>query len=359
MAQRKDIIIGARSSWSERMGEYFSHKLLGVHRKVGWTFAALFVLILIAVGAFLLWKGDPLMRSITERIDPALVAEEAESVIAGRDAMGRADYADAVKYFTRVAELNPKSIEAWMTLATAQLRQGNDEAALAALLRRNEIPPEDAMSHFLCVRIYQRMGKNAEALQAAREAVRLAPLNPLYTNTLYIMRIQNGELEQVREELNRMAALSRTLEPTFIFGRAAVALASGDENGCIRYVLRARHFLDRKTFTELFYNDFFKPVVDRLTKAMSESMGAAASDASADTTPAPTTPAPSTPAPTVAPATPAPSTPAPTVAPATPAPSTPAPTVAPATPAPTVETQPEPTPAQPSLPPARRPLRQR
>jgi len=268
MAQRKDIIIGGGPGLSERMGEYFSHKLLGAHRKVGCTVIVFLLLIVVAIAVVVIWKGGAATHHINEKADPAIVAEETENMRAGREAMQQMDFAKAEQHFARVTELNPTRPAAWMALAGAQLKQGNDEGALHSLLHRNKLQPGDPRAHFEAMAIYKRMGKNQEALQAAREAARLEQLNPLYTNTLYIMRIQNGELEQVSDELNRMATMSRTLEPTFIFGRAAVALAQGDEDASIRYVLASRRMVNQGTFAQLFYNDFFKPIVDRLTAAI-------------------------------------------------------------------------------------------
>jgi len=271
MAQRKDIIIGGGSSLSERTGEYFSHKLLGAHRKVGCTIIALLVLTAAAIAVVVLVKGWGGARLNREKPDPAIEAAIAEHMQAGIEARRQMDLAKAERNFARVAELDPKNTKAWMALATTQLRQGNDEGALFSLLHRNKLTPEDAGAQFLAMDIYKRMGKNQEAFQAAREAVRLDQLNPLYTNTLYIMRIQNGELDKVSEELESMAALrTRNLEPTFIFGRAAVALAKGDEDAAVRYVLDSRRMVGPKVFIQLFYNDFFKPIVDRLTKAIPE-----------------------------------------------------------------------------------------
>jgi hypothetical protein len=48
MAKRKDIIIG-HTPWSEQTREYFAHKILGVHRKIGWTSGIFIVLVLILV----------------------------------------------------------------------------------------------------------------------------------------------------------------------------------------------------------------------------------------------------------------------------------------------------------------------
>jgi len=259
---------------------YFSSKSSILKRLTGLALLV-FLALLIASLAMAGWK---FLRLIEEKNammqqERTIAVEETESLLAGRMAMGETDYDVAVKYFTRVTELNPKSIEGWATLANLHLKLGNEQEALDMLRRRNELQPEDAGQYFLAMRIYQRQGKKEEALQAAKEAVRVSSSNPLYSNMLYILRIQSGELEQVCEELEKMGNISKVLEPTLIFGRAAVALAQGDLDGSIDYILRARNHLTKDTFSELYYEDFFTPAVNKITAAMKVRTGESPSNA--------------------------------------------------------------------------------
>jgi len=226
-----------------------------------------FLALLLALFAWAIWYFLQLVeeKKATLQGEQITMVEETDSLLAGRQAIQEMSYDAAVKYFTRVIELNPKSIEGWTMLADVQLKQGNDQDALVSLQRRIELLPESARPHFLLARIYRSKGKNEEALQSLKEAVRIAPLDPLFSNTLYILRVQNGELEQVSSELKAMPILSQTLERTFIFGRAAVALAEGNQDASIRYILRARDYLPEDTYNTLLYEEFFAPVIDQMT----------------------------------------------------------------------------------------------
>jgi len=269
-SQRKSKLRRKRKGLKGFLRKFFSRRRTLARRLVGFAIVAFSAVLLASVVA----GGWSFARLVKERMEARNAAaervyvaavEEAESLLAGRNAMKEVNHAAAEKHFTRVTELNPKSTEGWTLLADAQLKQGNEQDALVSLHRRNELPPESARPHFMCARIYRSQGKAKSALQCAREAARIAPLDPLYSNTLYILRIQNGELDQVREELARTVGMSQMLEPTWIFGRAAAALAQGDEEVSIRYILRARDLLHQDTYNTLLYEEFFAPVIDKAT----------------------------------------------------------------------------------------------
>jgi len=249
---------------------FFSSRRSLARRLTGFAILA-FLAVLIVLLAVTVWK---LIQHVEEKIEAKKIVEqhvhddstkEAESLLAGREAVRAMDYDAAAKHFAHATELNPKSIEAWAMLADVQRKLGNEQDALVSLRRRIELPPESARPHFISARIYRSQGKTEDALQSIKEAVRLAPLDPLFSNTLYILRIQNGELDQVREELDRMSTMSQLLEPTFIFGRAAVALAQGNKEASIRHILRARDHLHEDTYNTLLDEEFFASIIDKVT----------------------------------------------------------------------------------------------
>lgn len=84
-------------------------------------------------------------------------------------------YDDAVRAATEIIGRNPGQPRAWCLLAQAQLGAGNLGAALHAAQQAVVVDPQGVDGYQFTSLAYSRMGRHHEAVQAARQAVHLAP----------------------------------------------------------------------------------------------------------------------------------------------------------------------------------------
>jgi Flp pilus assembly protein TadD len=144
---------------------------------------------------------------------------------------------DAVDQLRRVTELQPDSAEAWRDLGDALLAEGHDKEAADAFRKALELNPEDdvaltslghteyaagsegAVAHLeqaaerggamstaaiSLVEMYRSMGKNEEALGAARKVLDAEPGDLAAALDVAELSLETGRLDEAREAFERI-----------------------------------------------------------------------------------------------------------------------------------------------------------
>jgi tetratricopeptide (TPR) repeat protein len=110
--------------------------------------------------------------------------------------MGNAS--EALTYYNRAIELNPRFYAAYYNRGNAKLNLGDYERAVADYEKALKINPYLSDGHYNLGDALARQGKMAEAVAHLKEAVRLRPRSAEYHNNLgYVLVLQGKEEEAI------------------------------------------------------------------------------------------------------------------------------------------------------------------
>ncbi|HVH13510.1 MAG TPA: DUF4388 domain-containing protein [Longimicrobium sp.] len=154
-------------------------------------------------------------------------------------------YDEATREFRRVAELQPRNLDARFHLALIGLRKGDDRFALRYLKEVVELGGARASVFHAMALSLERLGRMADARFAADEAARLAPRRPQVLLSRAILLLKTGEVqaalqgfaayrELLRDGRAPAAYYAFALLAEAAAGNAEAALRLGDE-GVIRH----------------------------------------------------------------------------------------------------------------------------
>jgi tetratricopeptide (TPR) repeat protein len=149
-------------------------------------------------------------------------------------------YDEATREFRRVAELQPRNLDARFHLALIGLRKGDDRFALRYLKEVVELGGARASVFHAMSLALERLGRMADARFAADEAARLAPRRPQVLLSRAILLLKLGEVQAAAEGFAAYReALGSGRPPAAYFafallaeaalGTADAALRLGDE----------------------------------------------------------------------------------------------------------------------------------
>jgi tetratricopeptide (TPR) repeat protein len=102
-------------------------------------------------------------------------------------------YPEAIQYFEAALDANPSSDEAHYDLSYAQFQTGDYPKALEALQKSSASAQKNDAFLALAGDIYSRLGRNAEAVEALKDAYAASPANDQYCFSLAVaqMRAEN------------------------------------------------------------------------------------------------------------------------------------------------------------------------
>ncbi|HEX6041115.1 DUF4388 domain-containing protein [Longimicrobium sp.] len=154
-------------------------------------------------------------------------------------------YDEATREFRRVAELQPRNLDARFHLALIGLRKGDDRFALRYLKEVVELGGTRASVFHAMALSLERLGRMADARFAAEEAARLAPRRPAIILSRAILLLKAGEVPAALQGFAGYRELLGDGRPSAAYytfallaeaaaGRADTALRLGDE-GVIRH----------------------------------------------------------------------------------------------------------------------------
>jgi tetratricopeptide (TPR) repeat protein len=149
-------------------------------------------------------------------------------------------YDEATREFRRVAELQPRNLDARFHLALIGLRKGDDRFALRYLKEVVELGGARATVFHTMALALERLGRMPDARFAAQEALRLAPGRPQVALSHAILLLKAGEVHEAAAALEAYrASLGDAKPPAAYFafavlaeaaaGRTDAALRLGDE----------------------------------------------------------------------------------------------------------------------------------
>lgn len=117
-----------------------------------------------------------------------------------------AKFEDADRDFDRAERLDPKQVLGGVVRGLSQIQQNNLDQALNSIHTQLKDRPKDEFLYYVLAELLSRQGAQPgnpefdEALQAAREAVRLKPDFALARDVLSRLYLQNGEKDQAIEQ---------------------------------------------------------------------------------------------------------------------------------------------------------------
>jgi tetratricopeptide (TPR) repeat protein len=104
---------------------------------------------------------------------------------------------EAKGFYRRAVEIDPLHGRAWNDLAILALAEGNHAVAASFIARAVELLPGDAAARYVKAVAFGGAGDRATAIEAAREAVRLDPSQPVFRELL--MQLDRAEAGEAPE----------------------------------------------------------------------------------------------------------------------------------------------------------------
>jgi Flp pilus assembly protein TadD len=146
-------------------------------------------------------------------------------------ALGRAGrLAEAAGPLSRAVELDPNYAEAWMQLGEVFIGLGDYSRAEIAYRRLAELTPGHAPFLSRYAELLQRMGKNAEALARANQAMEADPNLPGPGVVIGRFYFESGDYASALAYFEREAELQPTSPEVFAF-LSVLRMRTGDAEG--------------------------------------------------------------------------------------------------------------------------------
>jgi tetratricopeptide (TPR) repeat protein len=145
-------------------------------------------------------------------------------------------YDEATREFRRVAELQPRNVEARFHLGLIGLRKGDDRFALRYLKEVVELGGgRGSVFHAMALSL-ERLTRFGDARFAAQEAVRLAPKRPAILLSHAILLLKAGDVHEAAEAFEQYrAALGKARAPAAYYAFAVLAeAAAGRPDAALR-----------------------------------------------------------------------------------------------------------------------------
>ena len=128
------------------------------------------IYILLWIGFFAVWAVNAQESNSTQIIEAAIRHQNL-----GLAYLEESQPSKAVEAFTALIELLPDEAIGYGNLAVAHLRLQQADAAEASVKRGIAVAPMDSQLHFILSEVYQLQGQSELAVEAMKDAVRLAP----------------------------------------------------------------------------------------------------------------------------------------------------------------------------------------
>jgi len=171
----------------------------------------------------------------------------------------------ALASFIAAAACDPSRYDAWRSAGMVLLSEGYAREALELFNRAISLKPYESSAYSAKAVALRLLSRLPEAIMAAAESVRLNRLNPLYSNVYYFMRIENGEVGAVEEEV-RIADKVRieSIEANTVVAAGAAALYQGKLDEFRKRMERAEQILPKSTFQALLDDPVFLPFANEV-----------------------------------------------------------------------------------------------
>ncbi len=98
---------------------------------------------------------------------------------------------EAVEYYKKAVEKDPKMIQGWLNLGSLQMRMGNLEEAISSLKTALRLDKRLIQAHLILAQIYKELGKNKQIEIYLTNAYRIDPKNKYALGALAIFYFDN------------------------------------------------------------------------------------------------------------------------------------------------------------------------
>ena len=176
--------------------------------------------------------------------------------------------AKAEEYFLLMTCQAPQDPKGWGSLAVSLILQGRNAEAEKALARAIALDPNNAQFRANRAQALRAVQRLPEAIAEARESVSLDPSNPLFSNRLLLMRIQNGESEAVKQEIHTWQSSGlASMKATWILAAAALAAIEGNMTLCTDRLAEASPLIPPDARKLLLSDPVFVPMQSKILAA--------------------------------------------------------------------------------------------
>ncbi len=147
-------------------------------------------------------------KALTTNADAEITIENS----LGEIAMKRGHYHKALRYFQRVAEIDPTNAETWYNIAEAYNLLDQVEEAQANYTRAITIEPEIIDYYTALSRMHMEHGQTAIALEILEEGLRVNPGSAQLRAFLALAVSESGDYRRAEELLDEAARLDPDLD---------------------------------------------------------------------------------------------------------------------------------------------------
>lgn len=170
------------------------------------------------------------------------------------------DAAGALALVTQTLEKGEVSAAAWNLQAACLALLHRITDAETAMDKAIALEPDNPQYLFNQAIIKQRLGKFDQALQLLKKIGKGGADEDLIEIKILLVRIQNGEGEAVRRQIDAAAEIAPlALGIRCLIGRAALALAKGNDPLAAEELQKVRKQTDAATFRSLIADPYFEP----------------------------------------------------------------------------------------------------
>lgn len=177
--------------------------------------------------------GATEQMSIKLRKVPPKIEEDTD-LAKGVDFFSQGNYDEAIKYFEKVIEKFPSSIEGYYNIGVCYLRIGEVDKAVASLEKAVELNPEAIESYFALGECYFTKGETEKAINTFTRAAELQPDNPKAHYNLGIVFYKHDMLDEALVSFNKVINLNPKFSSAY-YQAALACIKKGDFKKAIDY----------------------------------------------------------------------------------------------------------------------------
>ncbi|UCC38746.1 MAG: tetratricopeptide repeat protein [Candidatus Aminicenantes bacterium] len=152
----------------------------------------------------------------------------------GVDLFRLGNYDEAIKYFEKLIEKFPSSIEGYYNIGLCYLRKGEVDKAVASLEKAVELNPESIEAHFALGECYFSKGETEKAMSTFTQAVDLQPDNPKAHYNLAIVFYKHDMLDEALSSFAKTIELNPKFSSAY-YQAALACIKKGDFQKAIEY----------------------------------------------------------------------------------------------------------------------------
>lgn len=221
------------------------------------------LLVIVLFGTWLLWPSRhvPAVEPEPDRT-PALT--EAYTLrLRAKENLSRGKTDEAIQNLEAATSLDPDYGRSFIELALLNLQQRNPEAALEVLERCLSSNPQDDLALGMKAILLSNTGDPVGARNAAQSGLAVSPFSPVCANAMYLIRIRDGERDEVVRELAWKRQLSSAhVIASHVVVQALLKWQEGDREAANLRIRAAERLMPPLPLSILMWADELRPLRD-------------------------------------------------------------------------------------------------